>query len=246
MKITAIEEQKKHKDRASVYLDGSFAFGVKLDLLWEYHLKVGLELDADKVAQIQADDAFLRGYDRALTFLAVRPRSTQEVRQHMRDKLIYKHPDYPEIRQDSIQKADFIETQTAAIERIMAKLVQDRYLDDVAFAKWWIDNRRTFRPRGQRLLLVELKSKGISDSDLASALTTPNEEGHYHSEVGASESDLATTVATKYMRKYAGTPESEWRPRLSRHLASKGFDWETIERVTSIFRTAHQEETDDL
>ena len=42
------------------------------------------------------------------------------------------------------------------------KLVVLDLLDDLAFAAWWIDQRNTFRPKGKKLLVYELKQKGIS------------------------------------------------------------------------------------
>ena len=203
MTITAIEEQKKRKDRVNIFIDSQFAFGLKIDLVWEHHLKVGTQLTQDQINTIQAQDAESAAYDKALTYLAARPRSTQEVRQHLRDKLIYKHPDYAE--QTDLTRPDFIDHQQHIIEDVLAQLVDRGLLSDVAFAKWWIQNRQTFRPRGKRMLLLELKAKGISNQDLETALTTPNPEGHFHSEVEShSETDAALTVAQAYLRKHPG------------------------------------------
>lgn len=245
MKITAIEEQKKRKDRLSVFADGQFAFGVHPDVLLDHHLKVGMELDDVKVATVKTDDAFRTSYDKAIGYLSGRPHSAQEVRQYLRDKLIYKHPDYVDLT-DSNAKEIFREQQEQSIERIVERLVEQKYVDDAAFAKWWIDNRREFKPRGKRLLLLELKARGVSNADIQAALTTPHEEGHFTGEAEGrhdgmmarwhesgrnadDEVSLAVKASEKYARKYAGLPEREFKQKVGQYLGRKGFDWETIE-----------------
>jgi regulatory protein len=155
------------------------------------------------------------------------------VRQQLRDKLIYHHPDF--VEQTEHTKELFIETQTASIEVIIQKLQANNLIDDATFAKWWIQNRQTFQPRGKRLLLLELKTKGVSDLDIATALTTPNEEGHFHSEVKESappsESDTALLLAQTFLRKHPRITPKEYSTKVARHLASKGFDWDTIKQA---------------
>jgi regulatory protein len=247
MKITAIQEQQKHKDRLNVLVDGTFAFGVHMDVLLDFQLKIGMELTEALVTKIKTADAFRQAYDKALNYLSGRPHSAQEVRQYLRNRLIYKHPDYAGLTGEA--KEMFRQDQEVAGERIVDKLRQVDYLDDAAFAKWWISNRQQFRPRGKRLLLLELKSKGVSDGDIATALTTPSEEGHFRSEIedgkgesregsdeGFDELGAALKVGEKYGRKYIQSPEREFRQKVGQHLAGKGFDWDTIETVLKRIR----------
>jgi regulatory protein len=233
MVVTKIEEQKKKKDRVNVYLDGHFAFGLTLDLVWQHHLKEGQELHPGQVDKIKQDDAFAQGYDKALAFLAARPRSTQEVRQRLRDKLIYRHPDYQEVPAEKME--EFRQSQEQAIDAILLLLKERGFVDDVAFAKWWIQNRQQFNPRGKRLMLLELMAKGVSNSDLQEALLTPNEEGHFKSEASEEGSELtaARQLAQKYLAKQQNLPVRDQLQKLMRHLASKGFDWDTIHQVTA-------------
>ena len=239
MKITAIEQQKKNKERFSVFVDGEFAFGVHPDILLDHGLKNGQEIDDQLISAIKTDDSFRVAYDKAIGYLAGRPHSEREVRQYLRDKLIYKLDEYRELA-DSEAKTQFRSDKESAIEAIITKLQDRKYLDDVAFAKWWITNRREFRPRDKRLLLLELKAKGVSDADITTALTTPSDEGHFQSEKqselsGASERDsevqLAMGLAEKQRRKYAGSDERQFRQKMSRFLAGKGFEWEVIDEV---------------
>jgi SOS response regulatory protein OraA/RecX len=49
------------------------------------------------------------------------------------------------------------------VEATLEKLIEKRWLDDLDFARQWIENRNTFRPRSNRLLAYELRLKGVAD-----------------------------------------------------------------------------------
>ena len=231
MKVTDITPQQKNSDRVNVYLDGQFAFGLHVEVLLQYRLKKNQELSENQIIELKSADAFRQAYDKALNFLSVRPRSSREIMQYLRQKLIYKHPDYSQLTQADTRQ-QFITEQQSNIEQVLNRLGQAGYINDVEFAQWWISNRQQFRPRGKRLLLLELKAKGVSDTDIQTALTTPREEGHFSSErTEYNETDAARQLATKQLKKYLALPPFEQKQRLSRYLASKGFDWDTINQV---------------
>lgn len=233
MTITAINNQQKNKDRVNIFIDGRFAFGLHIEVVLDQRIKVGMEVSDDQISAFKIADAFRHAYDKALNYLASRPRSSHEVYQYLRNKLIYKHPDYGQL-EDQNTKEIFITDQLATIDQIIDKLSQSGYLDDIAFAKWWISNRQAFRPRGKRLLLLELKAKGLSNADIHEALTTPSEEGHFTSErEDYSELDSANELAQKYIKKHANLPAPDLKQKLSRYLASKGYEWDTIKEVVN-------------
>lgn len=72
--ITALRFQKRNPERVNVYLDGSYAFG--LPALIAASLRIGQSLGEDEIASLQGQDAAQRAYERALRFLASRPRSS--------------------------------------------------------------------------------------------------------------------------------------------------------------------------
>lgn len=231
MTITDITQQQKNKDRLNIFIDGKFSFGLHLDVVVNHRLKKGLDVTDEMIKKLQSDDAFQQAYDKTLGYLARRPRSVHETRQYLRDKLIYRHPDYS-AHTDSASKDSFSSTQEELIEQIINQLQQRNYLDDIAFAKWWIANRREFKPRGKRLLLLELKTKGLSNQDIHTALTTPSEEGHFSSErTEYSEKDAATQLASKRYKKYSHLPQLEQKQKLSQYLTGKGFEWDIINEV---------------
>jgi len=124
--ITALEVQRNNKERVNVYLDGEFAFG--LTMLDAARLRKGQQLTDAEIAALKSTDSLQQAYERAVRFLGQRPRSTAEVRHNLTDK----------------------EVDASVVEEVIARLEGQGYLDDAAFARYWITNRQQFRPRGAR------------------------------------------------------------------------------------------------
>lgn len=137
--ITALEYQKKNRNRVNVHLDGRFAFG--LPAIVAARLARGQSLSDAEIEALKAEDAVETAHARALNYLSYRPRSRAEITTYLRRRGVLENQ---------------IEVVTDRLER--AGLV-----DDEAFAQFWVDNRERFRPRGLHALRYELRHKGISD-----------------------------------------------------------------------------------
>jgi regulatory protein len=136
--------------------------------------------------------------DVALRYLAQRPRSEEEVRRRLRREKV----------------ADEI------IEQVLDRLRTAGLVDDDAFARYWLEQRQTFQPRGVRLLRAELRQHGIS-TELAAAAAD--------SRLASAEDD-AYRAAQKRARalQSASADEQTFKTRLTQFLARRGFDWDTI------------------
>ena len=151
-KITALVVQKRNPNRVNVHLDGEYAFGLaRIVAAW---LRVGQELDEEKLKRLQIEDARERAVQQALLFLSYRARSESEIRQNLR-----KH-----------------EIPEEVIEETLARLRQDGLANDGQFAQAWVENRSTFRPRSRRMLAMELRQKGLDDEAVSSALEAVDDE----------------------------------------------------------------------
>jgi len=146
--ITKLAFQKRSQDRVSVFLDGRYAFGIPA--LEGAKLKKGQFLSDEEIARLQEANAAQRAYERALRFLAPRPRSEAEVRRRM---VRWKTP--PEV-----------------VEEIVDRLGRQGYLDDAEFVRYWVDNRERHKPRGPLALRQELRQKGVSGRLIDEALET--------------------------------------------------------------------------
>ncbi len=205
-KITAIEPQK-NRNRVNLHLDGEFAFGLaRITAVW---LKVGDELSDEKVAKLQADDARERALQQAMLFLSYRTRSEKEIRQNLR-----KH----EIPED-------------VVEETIERLRENGLANDNKFARVWVENRNTFRPRSRRVLTMELRQKGLDDETVQAAVSNVDENA------------LAYDSARKRAGRFKGQEWGGFRKKLSEYLARRGFPYSVIAPVvTQIWNETHADD----
>jgi regulatory protein len=145
-RVTSLRFQKRSPDRVNVYLDGRFAFG--LPDVEAANLRVGQVLEDDDIERLHCVDVEQKAYDRAVRFLAFRPRSEAEVRGRLE-------------RSGEDQ---------AVIEAVIERLKAQSYLDDAEFARFWVEGRQRFSPRSATALRQELRRKGLDDSMIAPAV----------------------------------------------------------------------------
>jgi regulatory protein len=196
-KITRLVKAKTREKRVKIYLDGRYAFTLLTETILKEGLRTGQELTAAQVEALTGKDRFQRSLNTAVRLLGYRPRSEAEIRQHL-------------------QRHGFDEASTAETLAIL----KDRGLvDDVAFARFWIENRESFRPRSQRLAGLELRRKGLSD-DIIRQVT---------GEIDERES--AYRAAQARMRHLATKDDDDFRRRLGGYLARRGFGYEIIEQT---------------
>lgn len=144
-------------------------------------------------------------YDVAVRYLGPRPRSVAEIRRHLRTKRF----------------------DDTAIDAAVDKLRAQRYIDDEAFAQYWIDQRDRFRPKGQRAIVSELLQKGVSREAIALAMGEREPD---------SEVQRARAALRRPITRWASMNEIDRKRKIHQYLAARGFSYETIEEVL-----AHQE-----
>jgi regulatory protein len=190
--VTALEIQKRNTERVNVYLDDAYAFS--LDMVAAAQLQRGQHLTEADVAALQAQDTVSQAVDRAARYLAYRPRSINEVRRYLAGK------DVPE----------------PAIDAALERLTDLGYVDDRAFASFWVSNRESFKPLSTRALRYELRQKGVADSDITAALAALDEQ------------DAAYRAAQGQVRRYRGQSQAVFRQKVSAFLQRRGFNYDVI------------------
>lgn len=218
-KITAIEVQKTNAERVNVFIDEEYAFSLANIVAAERRLKPGLELSAQEVAELQAADLYNLALSGALELLSLRPRSEAEVRARLKRRL----PDAP---------ADIF-------TRVTDRLKELNYLNDADFAKYWIENRAAFAPRGRALLRQELMRKGVAREIIDQALenyleaASDDQEATEGEENGLSiEESQALAMARKKARSYAAEDWAGFYRKLGGFLLRRGYDYGITARVT--------------
>jgi regulatory protein len=198
-RVSAIKQQEHDPNRVSVFLDGVFAFGLGAAETISEGLHVGDELTAARVAELRALDEVGRATQAALRFVSYRARSVREVRDRLRQRGF----------------------APKAIEAAVEKLEGWRYLDDEDFSRLWVEHRERLRPRGRRLLELELRAKGVDRETVRETLDAADLD----------ESAAALELARAKLRAYAGEERPVVRRRLAGFLARRGYDAATVRSV---------------
>ncbi len=195
-KITRLAVQKKNPKRVNVYLDGNFAFGLYRDTAaW---LETGQTLSDEKIKELLEKDQQAEVYQKALDFIAYRPRTAQETRR-------------------KLQQAGY---EAFLIDNTIAALSDNGLLNDEYYAQQWVEERMRLKPRSKRVLIYELRQKGIPDDVIQSAV---EEVDDFRSAYEAAEGRLS---------RYEGLSKFEFRNKLGSFLAGKGYSYEVIAEVT--------------
>ncbi len=137
--ITAITPQKKDKSRCNLEVDGKFFCGMKRITVMQYRLKVGTEVTAGQLSEMQLESEKDTAFDKALFHISTSMKTEREIRDFLK------------------KKGYLADVQDYVVE----KMRQYRFLDDAAYARAYAESMA--KKKGARLIAMELKRKGISD-----------------------------------------------------------------------------------
>lgn len=194
--ITRIVQQKD-QNRVNVYLDGKFAFGITLESLLQNSLSVGKELTKEQIDSLKEQSSQDKIFARALRFVTSRPHSEKEIRLWFRRKKLDK--------------------DTGLQEKVLDRLKKLGLVNDLAFAKWWIEQRTTFRPKPERVMKQELRMKGIKDEIIEEALEDTETD---------TDIEIAKKLALKRWERLKTLPGNVAKQKLLQFLAGRGFSYD--------------------
>ncbi|MFH1218275.1 MAG: regulatory protein RecX [Candidatus Peregrinibacteria bacterium] len=106
-------------------------------------------------------------------------------------------------------------------DEVMGRLRELKYMDDLKFVKDYVDERMRLRPRGERLMRLELYKKGIKKLVIEKGI----------SEVDIDEEEMARRVFESKSKKWGGLPGWKQKQRAFAYLFSKGFKRDAIYKV---------------
>jgi regulatory protein len=201
--ITKLKAQKTRR-RLNIYLDGKYITSLDLLTATKLGLRVGMTISQAKLEGLISAHQFEKLYERSLRFISYRPRSEKEVRTYLKRKW----------------RAETTEIQLQKnIEKIIVKLKRRKLINDKEFTQWWINQRQEFRPKGKRLLKLELKQKGINSNLIEEALEKLN------------DFEAALSIASKKFNSLKRVQSDKAHKKLVSFLQRRGFNWEIIKRV---------------
>ena len=145
----------------------------------------------------------------AARFLATRPRTRWELERRLR--------------------------RGGATEEVVAstleRLVVIGQADDLAFARWWAQQRDQHAPRGQRLVEAELRQRGVPRDvieELRAELSAEGEAVDSHAGLPRTEAERATMALERHLRGRPLPDDPKALQRIGVFLVRRGFDPETV------------------
>lgn len=194
-RVTAITPQKKNRQRFNVFINEAYAFSLPAKLAMT--IAPGDILSAGRMDALKNDGEIDLAFDKALYYLKFRPRSTAEITRYLAGK-------------------DF---GAKTIEAAVKRLEHYDYIDDAAFARFWVESREKNNPKGVFALQYELRQKGIDAQIIEKALAQYDERGPAWQAVSAKLSG------------WSKLPEFERKVKIYNFLKQRGFALETCEFV---------------
>lgn len=138
----------------------------------------------------------------AIRFVSYRPRSEKEIRDYLTQKLSRSHTIAPLV-----------------LAHALRRLTELGYINDTEFSAWWVGQRTGRKPKGARVIRMELVRKGIAPEIIEDALR----EGMKGEQ---SEVNLAKATANKKRDTWKHLPLQEQKRKLSDYLLRRGFSSE--------------------
>ncbi len=108
------------------------------------------------------------------------------------------------------------------VDQVIDQLSRAGLLNDQKFSRDWVKARSASKPMGKTRLAWELRSKGVDAPTVDEALEAVDPDTEYA---------LAQSVAAQKLRKMDRS-DPMLRNKLGAFLRRRGFDWDTITRVT--------------
>jgi regulatory protein len=148
VKITNIKTQVKQAGRYSVFVDGKYSFSLSESALLDSKLFSGQEIDKSQLKQLKKASGDDKAYAQALRYTAMRSRSIWEIRSYLERKKL----------------------SDTVINNIINKLTASGLLNDLAFAKTWVENRSALKPSSARKIRLELRQKRVDGAIISDVL----------------------------------------------------------------------------
>jgi regulatory protein len=196
--ITQISEQKRRPNRRNVFLDGAFAFGCNLNVIAKFRLRIGMQLSAEEIAQIQLGEVKQECFDAAIRFLESRLHSRAELRKKLARR----------------------EYGDAVLDATLDDLSRLGYVDDARFAQTKVLSAAQHKQHGRRRAMVELLKAGVTGETARRAV-----EDVYEVTDSAA---IARSLALKQAPRLRKLDPLIARRRLIGMLQRRGFDYDLI------------------
>jgi regulatory protein len=199
--VSQISEQKRRPNRRNVFLDGVFAFGCNVNVIAKFRLRVGQQLTADEVQQIQLGAVKQECFDAAIRFIESRLHSRAELRRKLARR----------------------EYGDAVLDATLDDLARLGYVNDARFAHTKALSAAQHKHHGRRRAMVELFKAGVVGETARRAVEEVYE--------ATDSTGIARALAMKQRPRLLKLDGIVARRRLIGMLLRRGFDYDLIRPV---------------
>jgi regulatory protein len=207
MLITSLQQGKRDRLRANVYIDGEFWAALEQTTIANYRLYQGLELKQADISQILFDDAVIYISRKLFDWSQRRPRSQREIRNKLTEK-------FNKMTMKNYTASENVLDMQKLMDAVLEKL--NKYSGgDEHFARWFAAERVKQGKYGSRKIISELIAKGIE----------PKVAQKIVKESAPDETDLQVKLLLKKfgVERLKDITDLKTRSRAYRYLMSKGF-----------------------
>ena len=197
LKITDIKQAVRNENRVNIYVNGKYAFSLDVAQVVDMGVKIGRVISEEELADYKRASEFGKAYQRALEWVLMRPRSVRELKDYLKRREIQseakeKKRDRERDREIAELVAKGEEVDVRRLEKraeraknrvkydfrdlIVERLVERGYVDDVKFARYYVENRFVKKGVSRKRLKMELMKKGISQEIINEVLSERNDE----------------------------------------------------------------------
>jgi regulatory protein len=126
----------------------------------------------------------------------------------------------------------------------LARLGQLGYLDDVAFARWWGEQRDRHAPRGHRMIEAELRQRGVPREviELYRDTHAAPERATEDAGLPANEPDRAREALDRHLRGRPMPTDAKALQRIGMYLMRRGFDSDMVRTTIRAAGASNDEE----
>jgi regulatory protein len=121
-----------------------------------------------------------------------------------------------------------------AINSVIEELQVRGLVDDLKFAKWWVEQRIEFSPRGKALLINELEGKGLNGEIINRAIDffwSEERDLFGIKRKAVSENELAKKAGGKKLREFGRFSASEFKDKMIKYLMRRGFKYDLAQKA---------------
>jgi regulatory protein len=160
------------------------------------------------------DDALQKLIGRSIAYISLHPRSEKEIHAYLA-KVAMKL----EVADDEVIQAAF------------QRLVELKYVDDYEYARLFIESRLRGHPRGPKVLVQELRKKGIPDEVITEVCATFFPKNTNHEE----ELVIARKIVQKKYSYWHTLSLLDQKKKIFSLLSRRGFSSDVIHRLIDEF-----------